>query len=257
MKFSDLFIVSKGTRVVISITLGICGTGILIAVFYYRGLNRSEDPRLVPVRELIRKSETLSANRKAPEAYMVLDSAIRLIQTVPGYKKSYETGVMYNNACSSWLLAASYDSTLVPAEKEKMLRTARVFADSSMMVYRAWIADWDSLNPDQIHSRITPFFRPDDPAFSGRNPVRILKKRVRDIQSAQLETPRRLSVSLTNLGTIHRHLNQPDSALACYAEALRLWDKNATAKNNMNVLMGGKPIKPSLIKSLFPPDKKQ
>ncbi len=257
MKISDLFRMTKGTRVVISITLGVCGTAILIAVFYYRSLNRAADPRLLPVRELILKSEKLTGTRKAPEAFLVLDSALRILRSMPGYENSYETGVIFNNSCSAWLLTALYDTTLASSEKEKMLLLAHSFADSSTRIYRAWISEWDSLPADQIRTRIAPFFTSDDPAFAGRSPGSILDKRIKDIREAQIETPRRLSVSLTNLGTIHRHLNQPDSALICFAEALHIWNENRTAQSNLNVLKGGKPVKPSLIQSLFPPDKKK
>ena len=257
MKISELFHITKGTRVVISITLGICGTAILIAVFYYRSMNRAADPRVIPVRELLQKSEELTGARKAPEAFLVLDSALHLLRSVPGYENSYETGVIFNNACSAWLLSALYDSTLTSSEKENMLQLAQSFADSSTRIYRAWIREWDSLPTDQVRSRIAPFFKPDDPAFAGRNPESILDKRIKDIREAQLETPRRLSVSLTNLGTIHRHLNRPDSALMCYAEALQIWSENRTAQSNLTVLQGGKPLKPSLIQNLFPPDKKK
>ncbi len=257
MKLTDLFIITKSTRVVISITLGICGTAILVAALYYRNLNRSDDPRLVPVRELILKSEALANGRKAPEAYLLLDSALQLLKAVPGYERSYEAGFIYNNACSAWLLSALYDSTLAVSEKNQMLLTARTFADSSLRIYRDWLLEWDSLSDDQIRGKITPLFNPEDSAFEGRNFDNILKKRIKDIRSAQIETPRRLSVGLTNLGTIQRHLNQPDSALISFAEALNLWSDNRTAKSNLNVLNGGDPIKPSLIKSLFPPDKKK
>ena len=257
MKISELFHITKGTRVVISITLGVCGTAILIAVFYYRGVNRAADPRVIPVRELLLKSEELTGARKAPEAFLVLDSALRMLRSVPGYENSYETGVIFNNVCSAWLLSALYDTTLASPEKEKMLILAHSFADSSTRIYRSWIREWDSLSTDEVRTRIAPFFKPDDPAFAGRNPGRILDKRIRDIREAQIETPRRLSVSLTNLGTIHRHLNRPDSALLCYAEALHIWKENRTAQSNLNVLKGGKPLKPSIIQNLFPPDKKK
>jgi hypothetical protein len=257
MKLPDLFIITKGTRVVISITLGICGTGILIAWLYYRSVNRAEDPRVLPVRELIQQSEKLSAERKAPESFLILDSALRILRSIPGYENSYETGVIFNNACSAWLLSALYDSTLAETEKHKMLGTARNFADSSIRIYRDWIAEWDSVDEEQIRTSLTPSFNPDNKAFTGLNPQKILRKRILDIREAQKETPRRLSVGLTNLGTIHRHLNQSDSALLCFTEALELWPENATAKNNLNVLKGGEPIKPSLIKTLFPPDKKK
>jgi len=255
MKLSDLLIITKSTRVVISITLGICGTAILVAALYYRNLNRADDPRLVPIRELILQSEKLSNSRKAAEAYLLLDSALQQLNQIPGYKWSYEAGFIYNNASSAWLLSALYDSTLTSSEKENMLHLARTFADSSLLIYRRWINEWDSLDGIQIRSRIEPFFKSEDPAFAGRNFEHILKKRIKDIRSAQIETPRRLSVCLTNMGTIHRHMNQPDSALVCFAEALQLWSENRTAKSNLSVLNGGEPIKPSLINSIFPPDK--
>ena len=255
MKISDLFHITKGTRVVISITLGVCGTAVLVAALYYRSLNRAEDPRVVPVREMIGRSQEYSNNRKAPEAYLILDSALQHLRSVAGYENSYEIGVIFNNSCSVWLLPALYDSTLAVAEKEKMLKTAAMFADSSMLLYRAWIREWDSLSPDQIRIKVAPFFKADDPAFTGRNPGRILDKRIKDIREAQIETPRRLSVSLTNRGTVYRHLGDPDSALTCFAEALHLWKDNRTAQSNFNVLKGGVPLRPSLIQNLFPPDK--
>jgi tetratricopeptide (TPR) repeat protein len=257
MPIPNLFKISKGTRVVFGITLGICGTAILVAALYYRGINRSEDPRILPVRELVQKGEELSAARKAPEAFLVFDSALQLLRSIPGYGQSYETGVILNNACSAWLLSGLYDSTLTDREKTQMLHTARLLADSSIRIYQAWIETWSGLSEDQIRIKTVPFFNPDDTAFTGKDPHRIAKKRIRDLQSAQKETPRRLSVSLTNLGTIHRHLNQPDSALVCLTRALELWPENATAKSNLNVLKGGAPVKPSIIRSLFPPDKKQ
>jgi len=251
----NLFHITKGTRVVFGITLGICGTAILVAALYYRGINRSEDPRVLPVRELIQQGEELSAARKAADAFLVFDSALRLLHGIPGYGQSYETGVVFNNASSAWLLSALYDSTLANQEKAQMLQTARFLADSSIRIYQSWIRAWDTMSEDQIREKTVPFFKHDDPAFSDRNLRRIVEKRIRDIQSAQKETPRRLSVSLTNLGTIHRHLNQPDSALICFTRALELWPENATAKSNLNVLKGGAPVKPSIIRRLFPPDK--
>jgi tetratricopeptide (TPR) repeat protein len=257
MRLPDLFNITKGTRVVISITLGICGTAILVAIFYYRNLNRAEDPRMIPVREWIQESEEFTANCQATESFIVLDSAIRYLRSLPGYENSYEVGVLYNDVSSAWLLSALYDSTLAETEKRKMLVTAKTFADSSITLYRSWIEKWKSLDPAQIREKISPFFDPNDLSFHHRNSDKILAKRIKDIQSAQLETPRRLSVTLTNLGTIYRHQIKPDSALLCFAEALELWKDNETAQNNLQVLNGGAPVKPSLIRKLFPPDKKK
>jgi hypothetical protein len=96
----------------------------------------------------------------------------------------------------------------------------------------------------------------DDPAFSGYDFKKILARRIKNITDARIETPRRLSVSLSNKGTLYRHMLKPDSSLICFREALSLWKDNRIANSNLNVLMGGDPVKPTIIESLFPPDKK-
>jgi hypothetical protein len=97
----------------------------------------------------------------------------------------------------------------------------------------------------------------DDPAFTGLNFDRIISGRIRNIKLAQVETPRRLSVSLTNKGAVYRYILIPDSAVAYYKEALELWPGNITAKSNLSVLMGGQPVEPTFIEKLFPPDRKK
>ncbi len=76
-----------------------------------------------------------------------------------------------------------------------------------------------------------------DPAFSGYNFKRVFSRRIKNMVAAQIETPRRLSVSLSNKGTIYRHMLKPDSALLYYQQALSLWKDNRTAKSNLSVLM--------------------
>ncbi|MFN2313767.1 MAG: tetratricopeptide repeat protein, partial [Bacteroidales bacterium] len=69
--------------------------------------------------------------------------------------------------------------------------------------------------------------------------------------------PRRLSVSYTNKATAYRHMMMQDSALVWYDRALALWKDNRTAESNLSVLLGGEPVKPGIIKTLFPPDRKK
>ena len=94
-----------------------------------------------------------------------------------------------------------------------------------------------------------------DPAFAGLNFNSIFRKRVKDMMLARVETPRRLSVSYTNKGTAYRHMMMPDSALLWYEKALAIWKHNRTAESNLSVLLGGEPVKPGIIESLFPPDR--
>jgi len=125
------------------------------------------------------------------------------------------------------------------------------------MIYRRWIKEWSSASAEEIANKLSPFMTIDDPAFMGRDFERIFSGRVKNISLAQIETPRRLSVSLTNKGIINRHLMRPDSSLKYYREALSLWEENSAAKSNLSVLLGGEPVKPSIIESLFPPDRRK
>ncbi|MFO7615966.1 MAG: tetratricopeptide repeat protein, partial [Bacteroidales bacterium] len=242
MRLPNLFSISKGTRVVFIITLVICLSAILIAAAYYRGINRASDPRILPARELVSQAEEMTAGLQGMESVRLLDSALTLVRSVPGYAYSWEPGVIFNNISSAWLMMALYDSTLAPAKKEALLGAAGRFADSSLYLYRRWMDEWGTMPKEDVTQRIAPWFEPDDPSFAGLKPEQILNKRVREILSAQIETPRRISVTLTNRGTVHRHLNQPDSALLCFAEALELWDENRAARSNLKVLQGGEPL---------------
>jgi len=152
-------------------------------------------------------------------------------------------------------MVAIYDSTVNRDEKNKLLEIAMKYCDSSITVYKNWISDWEKLSSDEISEKLSPFMYESDKAFEGQNFKRIFAKRIKDIVTAQIETPRRLSVSLTNKGTIYRHQLLVDSALSCYNQSLAIWKDNRTAKSNLSVLMGGEPVKPSIIESLFPPDK--
>jgi hypothetical protein len=153
------------------------------------------------------------------------------------------------------LLMALYDAEVGEQEKKSLLDLAMKYCDSSIIVYKNWISEWDTLAPETIAVKLKPYMNATDPAFEGYNFDRIFSRRVKNIVTAQIETPRRLSVSLSNKGTIYRHLTMPDSALACYKNSLSIWDDNRTARSNMSVLMGGEPVKPTVIESLFPPDK--
>jgi len=255
MRFKEIFKISKGTRVILAITLSVSVLTLLFAFFYYRGLNRAEDPRIRKAKEYLAKYESVSDSYKTLNAFPLLDSANAIFLSYPDYKASFEPGIIYNNKCSALLLLALYDSTISDFEKTTLLSLSLKYCDSSIIHYQRWIENWGSLTSDSIAELIKPYMTEDDPEFGGLNFKKVFAKRVKDISLAQIETPRRLSVSLTNKGTIYRHMLQPDSSLDCYRQALSLWDDNRTAKSNLNVLIGKSPLKPTLIESLFPPDK--
>jgi tetratricopeptide (TPR) repeat protein len=255
MQLADIFKISKGTKVILTITFTVSALAVTFAFFYYRSVNRSEDPRINKARELLARYDRISGDINSIEAFFLLDTAFAIFSSLPDYETSFEIGVIYNNKCSALLLMAIYDSSITENEKNILLNMSMKYCDSSISIYRKWITEWDGLTPLDIDNRINKYMRENDPAFKAYNYKKIVARRINSIISARVETPRRLSVSLSNKGTIYRHMMKQDSSLLCYQEALSLWKDNRTAKSNLNVLMGGEPVKPTLIQSLFPPDK--
>jgi len=47
-----------------------------------------------------------------------------------------------------------------------------------------------------------------------------------------------------------------DEAYDYYVKALDLWSENHAAKNNINILFGKPPEKQSILRKLFPPERK-
>ncbi len=257
MRIGEIFIMSKGTKVVLVITFTISLMAVLFAFFYYRALNNLEDPRIRVATDLLARYDEVSARIELFNAFPILDSAQAIFRSYRDYESSFETGLVYNNKSSALLMLALYDSTVTEYEKQTLLELSMKFCDSSIVVYSSWIKEWSELTEKTIAERIAPFMDNTDPAFAGLNFPNIFAARVKNISIAQIETPRRLSVSLTNKGTIFRHMLLADSALIYYNRALSLWKDNRTAISNLSVLMGGEPVKPTIIESLFPPDKNQ
>lgn len=254
MRFREIFNVTRGTKAVLAITFSVAVAASLFAHFYYRSINRSEDPRILEARKLINEFDKISSDLSPSVSFRILDSALVIFRSLPDYKDSFETGVIYNNMCSTLLMKALYDSTISTDEKKILLNLSLAYCDTSLNIYNKWISEWGKLTPDEISDKLGLYMKQDDPGLA-HNFKRIFKRRIKNIIMAQAETPRRLSVSLTNKGTIWRHLMKPDSAEIFYREALSLWKENRIARSNMSVLTGGDPVKPSVIESLFPPDK--
>lgn len=255
MRLRDIFVLTKGTKAIIAIAFALSLLILGGALLYYREINRAEDPRIREARLMLSRFNTIKTADLS--SFFLLDSAMAIFRQYPDYANSFEPGIIHNNKASVLLTMAMYDSTLAEAEKMNMLNMAIQYCDSSIKLYQDWISKWGALNELEIQERIRVHMHPDDTVFRKAGFERVIKQRMKDIRLAQIETPRRLSVSLTNKGTAYRHMHLPDSAMLCFEEALRLWKHNHTAKSNLQVLMGGQPEKPNLIRSLFPPDRKK
>ena len=257
MGLKDIFIISAGTRKLLVITSSVAVLAVLFAVFQYRGVNRSEDPRVAHARQLMAEYDRISGGPASYDFFYLLDSAAVIYESVPGYKDSWEKGVIFNNKCGGLLVMAIYDSLMNDSIRKSIIDLSLVWCDSSITTYLAWKEEWGSLSEDAVTLKLAATMDVDDPSFEGYSFSRIFRKRVDDVMLAQVEIDRRLSVSYTNKATAYRHLMMQDSAYHYFNEALALWSHNRTAESNLSVLMGGEPVKPGIIESLFPPDRKK
>ena len=240
-------------KIILGVLIIVC-ISFLVAYIYYDSKNKAEDPRIVQTKYMFKQYDDLMAINKFSSALPLLDSIETILVKAPGYKESFELGIVYNDRGSAYLSMALY-GVKDSVEKAKLLEFAKKNIDSSIVLYNIWLGKNSDLTKEQLIESIKSFFPENDAAFQGRNPDKILQKRADDLVLAQKETYRRLSVCYTNLGIVLRHQYKQDEAIESYIKAIKLWKDNFTARNNFNVLMGKPPEDRSIIDQLFPPEK--
>ncbi len=250
----SIFQITTGTKKLLSAMLIVSSIGITIAYYYYDSINKAEDPRVTEARYLLKRFDKLMDENDYLAVFSLLDQIENIYKNAKGYENSYEMGVVYNNRTATYLILGLYESS-DKKDKKKYLRLALDATRKSIDIYEKWLSAYGTLTEEELYNKIKPYFTPED--LKGCEVEKIIKKRVDDIKLAQIETKRRLSVSYTNLGIIQRHQYKQQDALKSYAEALKLWPDNHTAKNNLNVLLG-KPIeKISVIDKIFTKDRRK
>ncbi len=231
------------------------------AVFHYGQINRSEDPRVIEARELLLKYEKGLESDDYGEALSILHAMESIYLRTPGYDKSYEIGVIQNNKASIYLVkletAILSEEKVERAEMLETLSIAEKYTQNALQIYEQWLEEMGSLSREEIDKRIRPTFDPEDPYLKKANIENVITKRVDDIILAQVETKRRLSVTYANMGVVSRYKGELEEAKAYYEKALTLWDRNYTAKDNLNILMNQPIEKRSMIDRLFPPERSE
>lgn len=255
MNFSNL----SGTVKVLISCLCVTILIFICSFFYYGNINSAEDPRTLPAKKLLLQYEKQLDEIQTTEAQAILNGMLKIYQSLPGYEHSYEVGVVYNNIASVYLVQLETELlTKKDLKKEDLvmnLDLAFLFSQKSIDNYQEWLLEMGNLSEEQIREKIEPFFDPKDPAFKNVDFDNVFQKRIDEIKIAQIETKRRLSVALTNMGVINRYKGNLEQAKADYEKAISLWDRNYTAQDNLNVLMNQPVEKRSMIDRLFPPEK--
>jgi tetratricopeptide (TPR) repeat protein len=248
-------LINKGTRIIIGIMVILAAVGVVIAWIYYGNINKSVDPRVRQAQVLYGRYNIYASNNDHEGIFALLDSIENIYRSIPHYRHSYEMGVIENNRASVFLTKALSDKI-----REEIRQHYFSLAEQHLLLSIGYYTDWMDSHGNQTEEELKVFvekeFKTDRLLNNNERLNAIIRTRVKEILSAQIETPRRLSVSYTNLGIIKRHANQLDEAYDYYKKALDLWSENHAAKNNINILFGKPPEKQSVLRKLFPPERK-
>ncbi len=250
------------TRALIIIMGALVLIGFGIANFYYSFQNSSVDTRILKARELYSKYDSYTESNNYTGIFNLLDSIEDIYNSINHYSNSFEVGVLNNNRAATYLtMAISFDNNSLSLDgkttlsKDTLLILSETAALRSIKIYEKWIEEYSTLTKTDIKNNIQNNFLIGLESNTDKEKERFNKKRVSEIVDAQLETPRRLSVAYTNLGTIKRHQENYEHAIIYYKKAITLWDRNLTAENNLNKLLGRPIKKQNILQKIFPPEK--
>lgn len=246
---------NKKTRALIMIMGALVLSGIAISYLYYKNINESIDPRIVKARTLYEKYNLYAQSNEFDSIFLLMDSIELIYTNFDHYKDSYEVGVLYNNRAASFLTMALYTNDIKEIDQDSIINLAEIAVKKSIEIYNHWLGKFQNKSLIEIENIISNDFYTGLEKYNADQKNKFLKNRINEIQDSQKETKRRLSVSYTNLGIIDRHKLLYESAANCYKKAIDLWDRNLTAENNLNVLLGRPIKKRSFIQRLFPPDR--
>ncbi len=250
-----LLTIHKNTKALIIVVSALVITTLIVAHFVYKSINDSVDPRVVAARALYEDYNGLAQRNSFDSVFLLLDKIEKEYDSYQHYRNSYEVGVLYNNRAASHLTLALYSdtSTFRPQTRDSLVNLSENAANRSIEIYEAWLLKYDNKTPEEISQIASEDFFIGLEHYNDKQKGRFLKRRIKEIESAQQETKRRLSVSYTNLGIVCRHHQQYELAAKYYKLAFDLWNENLVAENNLNILLN-KPIRErSFIQKLFPP----
>ncbi len=150
---------------------------------------------------------------------------------------------------------ALYADIIQQNAQDSLINLAEISSLKSIDNYQSWLRKYGEKNSIEIEKLIHDDFLEGLDNFSKEEKTKFINYRIKEIEEAQTETKRRLSVSYTNLGIIERHKLQYNLAAQHYNKAVELWDRNLTAENNLNILLSRPIKKRSFNQKLFSPEK--
>lgn len=222
---------------------------LVIGLVYFLSMQeeKAEDPRVKHARMLYNQYNNLAAENNYREIIALMDSIESIYDSIPHYKYSFEMGVIHNNRCAAFLSMylnkiQTKDLDVSETQNDSLLDLAEYHAHKSIDSYNSWNNRFESKTKQEIRETIENEFLDGMENVDSKQQQKFLSNRVESLINAQKEINRRQSIAYTNLGIIYRHRNNYEKALLTYNKAIEKWNKNLTAENNRNILLG-RPIK--------------
>ena len=236
--------------------------GVFVARSYYGNQNRSVDPRILHARELY---ELYDQNARTGDYYRIfalLDSISAIYMGTPHYLESFELGVLHNNRAAAMLTIALYRDSIPESSNpyfelstDSIVALAESQIRMAMALYEGWNRRFEGKEDAEIRQVIEAEFMNGLEQTYPDLAEKYLANRVKEIENSLVENQRRLSVCYTNLGLVYRFREEYPEAVAQYEKAMKFWDRNLDAENNLNKLLGRPLKKRNIIQKMFPPDK--
>jgi tetratricopeptide (TPR) repeat protein len=242
--------------------LSVVTVGILIARTYYRNINRTVDPRIVHARELYTGYDIHARSGDYYAIFSLLDSIEEIYNKTDHYQDAFEVGVIENNRAAALLTIALYRDSIPEAADpfagvptDSLVSLASNHVHRAISTYEKWNLKFSDKSRNEMRKMIQPDFMKGLEGLEEEMTHSYLETRIREMESAQVENRRRLSVCYSNLGLIYRYRGEYETAAEQYMKAIELWDRNLDAENNLNLLLNRPLRKRNFIQKLFPPDK--
>ncbi|MBE0640814.1 MAG: hypothetical protein IH599_02180 [Bacteroidales bacterium] len=252
---------SASGKIVLIMTVVVAVASVIIWR-HYRNLNAGVDPRIIKARELYGSYNASVAAGDYPAVLALLDTAEEIYSGIPHYADSWEMGVLRNNRAALCLTIALYADS-IPAEnhpfpgvgQDSLITLTADHLAIAMKIYESMDDQYGGLTQEQIAEQIRDEFLDGLEDYESEAQDRFIETRAKEIINALTEKDMRMSVCHTNLGIVARYRTDYEGAIEHYQTALRLWDRNLEAENNLNSLLGLPLKKRNFLQKLFPPQR--
>ena len=160
---------NKQTKILLAVMSIISTLAVVGTFFYYQRLNSFEDPRIIGAKKIFLKYDNAKKDLDFKELLEFMDQIEAIYQNTPGYKDSFELGVVYNNRGAIYLAEA------LKEKNELLFNQAKTHTFKSIKLYENWILRFNLKSSKKIKKEIKLFFNENEPIFKKVNLDKVIE----------------------------------------------------------------------------------